>query len=173
MSKVTMENVVWSLNGASGCSLPYGAAIWHDGSDIHFTRGNATTANCLKLEGGTGTNWVTDSFSNPFTTSSYNNCFWTDGTNIYYSYSSYQQLKYDVAAKTWSNMTWEGCNVIRGNDVWTDGADIYYSNGSNQFRMVQIKDTKPCYLRNSSGEWVKQNAYIKNDSGTWEQVSYK
>lgn len=173
VTKVTMADTPWTLNGSTYSGLN-ASNIWHDGSDIHHSRKYNNNSYLSKLTGGTGTSWVTDSFSDPFsTTSTYDNCVWTDGTNIYYSYSTNQQLKYNIDSKTWENMTWEGCSVVRGNDVWTDGSEIYYSNGSNQYKMKQIRDTKPCYLKNTSGEWVKQNAYIKNESGIWEQVSYK
>ena len=58
---------------------------------------------------------------------------WTDGTNIYYSYTypTTVHLVLDVATSTWSPKTWNGLTRFSGGSIWTDGTDTYYSSYRN------------------------------------------
>lgn len=57
---------------------------------------------------------------------------WSDGTDIYYSYSS-AQFKLDKETKTWNKMVWQGYQYPDGDDIWTDGTTYYYSDGSGHY----------------------------------------
>jgi len=57
---------------------------------------------------------------------------WSDGTDIYYSYSS-AQFKLDKGTKTWTRMLWQGYQYPDGDDIWTDGTTYYYSDGSDHY----------------------------------------
>ena len=55
---------------------------------------------------------------------------WSDGENIYSSYSnsSYnRQFVLNKATSTWSSKTWSTAPRIDGRYIWTDGDNIYYS----------------------------------------------
>ena len=67
------------------------------------------------------------------------NHIWTDGDNIYYSYSSNQYVL-DKSTSAWSEKTWNEFSNINGQNVWTDGENIYYSNGTNN-QYVLDKET--------------------------------
>ena len=49
---------------------------------------------------------------------------WTDGTNIYHSFTSKQ---YVLNGDTWEHKTWNGLTSFNGSHVWTDGTNYYYS----------------------------------------------
>ena len=63
-----------------------------------------------------------------------NGGFWTDGTNIYYSYydfnSSDDNLVFNKSTETWSVITFKNSSgtvvYINGKYVWTDGKNVYY-----------------------------------------------
>ena len=76
-------------------------------------------------------------------TSFYGANIWTDGTNIYYSYSSGSNYQYvlDKSTSTWNTKTWNGYNYINGYQIWTDGDNIYYSDGSNQYVLDKSTST--------------------------------
>lgn len=65
---------------------------------------------------------------------------WSDGTNTYYSYGSYQ-LMYN--GKDWVEVDWNGLSV-GGEDIWTDGENVYYSDSSRGNVHKVLKD----------GQWV-------------------
>ena len=66
---------------------------------------------------------------------------WTDGTDIYYSYTT-DQYKLDKSTHTWSAMTWTGLTDFYGSNIWTDGTDIYYSSStSDQYKLDKSTHT--------------------------------
>ena len=79
---------------------------------------------------------------------------WSDGDNIYYSYSSNQYVL-NKSTLTWSIKTWNGLTNIYGNHIWTDGENIYYSYGSsNQYVLDKSTSTW------SPKEWTGLTNYI-------------
>ena len=79
---------------------------------------------------------------------------WSDGENIYYSYSSNQYVLNKLTL-TWSIKTWNGLTNIYGNHIWTDGENIYYSYGSsNQYVLDKSTSTW------SPKEWTGLTNYI-------------
>lgn len=69
------------------------------------------------------------------------NYIWSDGENVYYSYSSNQYVL-NKSTSTWSIKTWNGLTNIYGNHIWTDGENIYYSYGSsNQYVLDKSTST--------------------------------
>lgn len=67
---------------------------------------------------------------------------WTDGENIYYSYSSSRQYVLDKSTWTWVDKTWNGTSSIMGCNIWTDGTNIYHSaNANSQYVLNKETDT--------------------------------
>ena len=62
---------------------------------------------------------------------------WTDGTNLYTSFSG---VDYKLDNGSWKRVSFDGLNNIDGLCVWTDGANTYYSNwqGSDQNKQYKI-----------------------------------
>lgn len=56
----------------------------------------------------------------------YGHCIWTDGENVYYSYSEDRQYVLDPLTNTWNIKTWSGL-IPGASGIWTDGENIYDS----------------------------------------------
>lgn len=69
---------------------------------------------------------------------------WSDGENIYYSYSSNQYV-FIKSISTWITKTWTGLTSFDGEKIWSDGANIYYSSNSSQY-----------VLNKSTFKWTKK-----------------
>jgi len=65
---------------------------------------------------------------------------WTDGENIYYSYSTTQYVL-NKSTSTCSEKTWTGLTNFYGNYIWTDGENIYYSSSSDQYVLNKTTST--------------------------------
>ena len=98
----------------------------------------------------------------------------TDGTDIYQSNNSSQQVL-NQDNLTWSDKTWNGYTSIIGTGVWTDGTNIYYSNNANQY--VLDKSTSTQSAKTWTGLTSFQGGYIWTDgtniyysNGTQQQV---
>ena len=76
---------------------------------------------------------------------------WTDGTNIYYSYSTNHYVL-DKSTNTWTTKTWNGLSSFGGYRVWTDGTNIYWA-GSDTWYV----------LNKSTSTWTKT---------TWEGAAF-
>ncbi len=83
--------------------------------------------------------WKYTSFIGPVTGLSGIN-IWTDGDNIYYSYSSNQYVL-DKNTSTWTKKTWTGLTRFDRPYIWTDGNNIYYSYSSNQYVLDKATST--------------------------------
>ena len=65
---------------------------------------------------------------------------WTDGDNIYYSYSSNHYVL-DKSTSTWTTKSWTGLTSFVGEHIWTDGDNIYYSDSSAQYVLDKFTST--------------------------------
>lgn len=52
-------------------------------------------------------------------------CYWTDGTNIYYSNGNTHYVL-NKETNTWERKTWNGLTTFTGSKIWTDGDNVYY-----------------------------------------------
>ena len=55
-----------------------------------------------------------------------------------------QALKQIVSENTelvWENKTWQGFNMLSGDNIWTDGTDVYFSNSSYQYKLNKSTST--------------------------------
>ena len=100
----------------------YGSDTWTDGTDV-FVDPQNTGKYTHKL------NKEKDTWEGcPL----YKNANWTDGTNLYYSYTSEHYVR---EGNKWVEKHWEGIEDItyfNADCIWSDGVNIYYSDdGSN------------------------------------------
>ena len=71
-------------------------------------------------------------------TSFYGYNVWTDGDNIYLSFSSSQYIL-DKSTSTWNIKKWNnvGDSYNKGECVWTDGVNTYLSNNNYQYILIK------------------------------------
>ena len=69
---------------------------------------------------------------------------WTDGVNMYCSFStrgSYKHYKLDRTTATWNVQQWYGRTAFVAADIWTDGQTIYCSQGALHYQLDNATST--------------------------------
>ncbi|MBQ7327161.1 MAG: hypothetical protein IJW93_06795 [Clostridia bacterium] len=111
------------------------------------------------------------------------NYIWSDGTNMYCSYYSYQ---YVLNGDTWEAKTWNGFTPQEASSIWTDGTNIYYSTQSgNQYVLngdtweAKAWNYTSFYGHNvwtdGTNIYITENAttYVLNkETDTWEEKTF-
>ncbi len=75
--------------------------------------------------------------TDPVTNGAY---FWDSQSNNYYSCGELQFV-YDSSCDSWTEITWNGLNVLYGQHVWKTADSVYYSFGSSQYRLDEASQT--------------------------------
>ena len=86
---------------------------------------------------------------------------WTDGENVYFSYSTTQRVL-DKSTSTWTTKSWSGITSFNGDSIWTDGENIYFSAGNGQFVLNKSTSTWSTKTWNNNGSNI-YGAYIWTD----------
>lgn len=116
-----------------------GSHIWTDGTNFYYS--NQSRSEQYVLNGNTWEvkNWVGGS-------DLYSHYMWTDGTDIYCSWS--KQYKLNRETSTWEEITWYNYLPIYGDYLWSNGTAIYhsYNSGSTQNHYVLLPTTAKLFL---------------------------
>lgn len=82
--------------------------------------------------------WTSKSWSGSSSFTGIN--IWSDGDNVYYSYST-SQLMLDKAQNKWNSKTWNGLTAFTGQYIWSDGENIYYSFSGGNYKLNKLTST--------------------------------
>lgn len=141
----------------------YGSKIWTDGTKMYFSDGNLNGGSLSSQYVLNGNNWEfkewfatnSSSPSTPYRWAPNRTYIWSDGSNIYYSFSQTQKVL-NRYTSTWNPKTWTVSDidvdrVLYGDSIWSDGSNIYCS--------VDSYETAKNYRLNTS-------------TSTWESVTF-
>ena len=75
---------------------------------------------------------------------------WTDGDNIYYSYTGNQYVL-NKSTSTWTEKIWTGLTNFEADGIWTDGDNIYYNSGGSSDDYMLDKTTSTWSTKSWTG----------------------
>ena len=162
LNSTTWESMTWT-----GLTDFKGRDIFAKGSDVYYIANTSYKLN--------GTTWETITWTGTYTPSNASDV-WTDGTNIYYSFGTFQSK---LNGTTWESMTWTGLTNFDGDRIWTDGTDIYCSDYSTQKKLNGTSWESITWTGKTSfsGQYVwTDGTDVYYDSGyklngtTWERI---
>ena len=114
---------------------------------------------------------------------------WTDGTDVYYSYSGNQYVLNKTTGE-WVSKTWYGYTTTIGNRIWVSvNNNVYYSEASDQYKLNRETDTWEAVNWNGQDYFYGENvwtdgvnnyvssgyeSYILDESTlTWSSISWE
>lgn len=104
----------------------------------------------------------------------YENCIWSDGETIYYSYNEKQYIV-DTKSMTLTEKIWFGLTSFSGDKIWSDGENIYYTDNFETYILDKQTSTWSIHTFANDSEATPPNGhYIWNFNGeTYFQGSAK